>query len=215
VRWNGRGGRGVGLTGQGIVTSYTTSFDGTENPLSESGAWTKTATAWQAIETASGRAYASAYTESYDDAYSLLSGFPADVQAEATIYKNGTFAYECELLFRMAQTTTTVRGYECLFNVDGNKQVVRWNGAQGNFTSLSGTAHNSMPALVTGDKVRARIVGSTIDTYYIPISTGIAVPLATYIDTTYTDGQPGIAFYVHSPVTKADCGFSDYTVNAV
>lgn len=192
--------------------SYSTSFALTENPISEGGVWSKAATSWKNVRTTGGRAHGSAYTDNYDDAYAILSGFPPNVQAEATIYKNGP-GYETELLLRMAHTATTVRGYECLFNVGGGVDIVRWNGPLGSWTSIGTTYSN--PVAVTGDKIRARIVGSTIQLWHIPVNTGIPVLIAAASDSTFADGQPGIAFYAHAPVVLTDYGFSDYSVVSV
>ncbi len=194
--------------------TYSTSFNLVENPISEGGAWSHAATAWKTIRTTGGRAHAVAYTDSFDDAYAILSGFPPNVQAEATIYKNGP-GYETELLLRMAHTANSVRGYECLFNVNGQGvAIVRWNGPRGNFTFVPGNLYNS-PVAVTGDKIRARIVGSTIQLWHIPVSTGVPALIADAVDSTFTDGQPGIAFYAHAPVVLTDFGFSDYSVVSI
>jgi len=195
--------------------SYSTNFDLTENPLSEAGAWSSIATPWKRIRTTGGRAHATAYTDHYDDAYAILSGFPPNVQAEATIYRNGP-GYETELLFRMVQTANSVRGYECLFNVQGaGVAIVRWNGPRGNFTVLSLSYYGGSPIAVTGDKIRASIVGSLIRLWHIPIRTGIPKLIAQASDSTFADGQPGIAFYAHAPVVLTDYGFSDYSVVSI
>jgi len=198
-----------------VGRSYSTSFDLTENPISEAGAWSSIATAWTRIRTTGGRAHPTVYTDSYDDAYAILSGFPANVQAEATIFKNGP-GYEVELLFRMAHTSNSVRGYECLFNVNGGGvAIVRWNGPRGNFTDLPLSVYAGSPVAVTGDKIRARMVGSQIQLWHIPVSTGIPALIAQANDSTFTDGQPGIAFYAHAPVVLTDYGFSDYSAISI
>ncbi len=195
--------------------SYSTSFDLVENPISEGGAWSHAAAAWKNIHTTGGRAHTVAYTDAYDDAYAILSGFPPNVQAEATIYKNGP-GYETELLFRMAHTSTSVRGYECLFNVNGGGvAIVRWNGPRGDFTDLRLSVYGGSPVAVTGDKIRARIVGSLIRLWHIPVNTGIPLLIAEASDSTFADGQPGIAFYAHAPVVLTDFGFSDYSVVSI
>ena len=195
--------------------SYSTSFPLVENPISEGGAWSHAATAWKTIRTTGGRAHAVAYTDAYDDAYAILSGFPPNVQAEATIYKNGP-GYETELLLRMAHTANSVRGYECLFNVDGRGvALVRWNGPRGDFTFLRLSVYAGSPVAVTGDKIRASIVGSLIRLWHIPVKTGIPALIAAASDSTFADGQPGIAFYAHAPVVLTDFGFSDYSVVSI
>lgn len=195
--------------------SYSTSFNLSENPISEGGAWSHAATAWKTIRTTGGRAHAVAYTDQYDDAYAILSGFPPNVQAEATIYKNGP-GYETELLFRMAHTSNSVRGYECLFNVDGaGMTLVRWNGPRGDFTFLRLSVYGGSPVAVTGDKIRGSMVGSLLRLWFIPIKTGIPVLIAQANDSTFADGQPGIAFYAHAPVVLTDFGFSDYSVVSI
>jgi len=195
--------------------SYSTNFDLTENPLSEAGTWSSIATPWKRIRTTGGRAHSTAYTDNYDDAYAILSGFPPNVQAEATIYKASP-GHEVELLFRAAHTSNSVRGYEVLINVNGGGiDIVRWNGPLGSFTPLPIRTYASSPVLVTGDKIRGRIVGNFIQVWWIPLSTGIPRLLMDATDNTWTDGQPGIAMYAHSPTVLTDYGFSDYSVVSI
>lgn len=208
---------GTSATTNCVITSgrsYSTNFSLTESTISEGGVWSHLASSWQRVQTSGRRAHAAAYTEAYDDAYALLGGFPPNVQVEATIYKNGSPSYEVELLLRAADTSNSVRGYECLLNVaGGGVQLVRWNGPLGNFTEFGNVY--AAPAAVTGDKIRARIVGNFIQFWHIPASTGTARLIADGTDSTFNEGQPGLSFYVHTPVNRTDVGVSDYSVISV
>ena len=65
-------------------------------------------------------------------------------------------------------TATTARGYECLFNYEGNLEIVRWNGPIGNFTPLplTGNGAGSLGRdLMTGDVIRCTITGNVIRSY--------------------------------------------------
>ena len=88
-------------------------FDLTENPISEGGAWSSIASPWKKVRTTGGIACPAAYTDIYDDAYAILSGFPPNVEVEATIYMNGP-GHEVEILLRVLIPPRLVRGYECL-----------------------------------------------------------------------------------------------------
>ncbi len=70
----------------GFSPTYTTTFAGTENPLSEGGRWSNNGLDWTTIRKANGLACS---TQSgietgkfaYNDSYALLSGFSPDQEA--------------------------------------------------------------------------------------------------------------------------------------
>src|SRR5262245_9498429 len=68
---------GTGAAGGG--KSYSTEFDGIENPLSEGGVWSHVGLDWRNVEKSGGIAYGTQTgTGGYDDSYAVLSGFPPD-----------------------------------------------------------------------------------------------------------------------------------------
>jgi hypothetical protein len=190
--------------------SYSTSFASSEFPISEGGKWFNNGALWTKVRSAGGLAYGSnGANDSYDDSYAYLSGFGPNQEAQGVIYVSPALTgtpHEVELLLRWADSATTARGYECLFNFQGGVQIVRWNGPFGDFTVLSANGPGSLGRnLVTGDVIRATIVGSVI-TMYI---NGAQRYQAT--DSRWTSGQPGIGFFKRRSGLNSDFALSSFS----
>jgi hypothetical protein len=185
-----------GSTGSGEKT-YSTEFDGTENPLSEGGVWTNGGDVgldWQNQEKDGGLAFGTGFSAGYDDCIAHLSGFAADHYAEATVHAVDGYtppsSHEVELLLRFEITANSARGYEVLCGWNGAySQIVRWNGPLDDFTYLD-TTGPGFGALVEGDVIRAEAVGGTITAY----KNGEQVMQA--MDATWSDGNPGMGFFI-------------------
>ena len=153
-------------------------------------------------------------TNTYDDSYALLAGtFGPDQTAQAVINRNQSLspgdAHEVELLLRFSDDSGNARGYECLFNYLGGIQIVRWDGPFGAFTVLSTTGNSSVGRpLVTGDVIKASIVGSVITTYVN------GVPMASAVDSMFKTGQPGISFFIRPGASNALLGITSYSVTS-
>ena len=153
-------------------------------------------------------------TNGYDDSYALLTGtFGPDQTAEAVVYRNEGLSpgatHEVELLLRFSDDANNARGYECLFNYAGGIQIVRWNGGLGDFTPLSTTGSGSVGRnLVTGDVVKATIVGNVISSYV----NGTLVAQAS--DSSFTSGRPGISFFIRPGGSPLLLGLTSYTVTS-
>ena len=175
--------------------------------MSEGGVWSNKGQNWTHVQTANGIAFGTnGIANSYDDSYAYLSGFSANQQGEAVIYRSPSLSgdpHEVELLLRWADSPGVARGYECLFNHLGSVQIVRWNGAFGDFTVLGGGSLGR--PLVSGDVVKAKVVGNLISVYV----NGNLIDQVT--DSVWTDGQPGISFFRRSEGTSADLAFTSYT----
>ena len=70
----------------GLSQTYTTTFDGDENPLSEGGKWVHNGVDWAMFRKQGGLAYGmqtgtNTGAKRYDDAYAHLTGFPPDQEA--------------------------------------------------------------------------------------------------------------------------------------
>ena len=186
-----------------VVTTY---FDGTESPLSEAGRWRKASNPWHHVQKKDGKAMPSAANQSYDDSYALLSGFPSDVKLRAVVVRSNNLdkscAHEVELLMRMTDTGTSVKGYEVLLDWSGTVQIMRWNGAMGNFTPI-GDGHLGRE-VATDDVFEAKIVGNRITAYM----NGGVVAEAT--DSKYTTGQPGVGFFRRSCGSNSDLSLTSY-----
>jgi len=115
--------------------------------------------------------------------------------------------HEVELLLRWADSPGNARGYECLINYLGVVQIVRWNGALGDFTVLGGGGLGR--ALVTGDVVKANVVNNLISVYI----NGALISQVT--DSVWTNGQPGIAFFRRTSGASSDLAFTSYKATSL
>lgn len=103
------------------------------------------------------------------DGGAVLTGtFSANQYAQGTVYVldlTGTSFPEVELFVRRSITAHSNIGYEIAFSVlsDGSEYllIVRWNGAQGNYTVISNDIAAGNGA-VHGDVIRAEISGTTL-----------------------------------------------------
>jgi len=177
--------------------SYSTSFNATENPITEGGRWVNGKAVgidWQNIASENGRAKATDFMYTappYDDCIAHLS--PAFLAAHPNQYAQGTVyrapgynqGHEIELYVRLLITPRNARGYEAYWNVAANDiYLVRWNGPLNSFTPLA-NVHIASPA-TTGDVMRMEINFTTIT---------VKVNGATVItrsDPTWATGQPGL-----------------------
>jgi len=192
---------------------YTTNFLGTENPISESGAWTRLSSSWAAVKTANGVAFGTqvgnlANPAAFDDSNASLLGFSPNVTLTATAHLSPNIAdgqtHEVELLFRMAGDATHLRGYEMNFDTGGNATLVRWNGDKGDYTFVNHTGGENpeIGGLKNGDVISATASGST----FTASVNGVLIYSAT--DNTFADGLPGIGFFVRRDGQAADDTFN-------
>ncbi len=199
--------------------TYSTDFHLTENPISEYVKWTngkQMGLDWTDVRTGNGMAYgtqsgADAGIQSYNDSYAILSGFPANQMAEGVVRikkQTSSCNQEVELLLRWNSSTHKATGYECLtrcLNMDGfYMQIVRWNGALGDFTYLA-KAQAGDAGLNDGDTIKAIITGNKISMYV----NGKLRLQAT--DDTYANGNPGIGFFLRGcSGSNSDFGFTSF-----
>jgi hypothetical protein len=202
----------VGLSAQ----TYSTSFDLTEDPISESNRWINggdIALDWANASTASGVVIGrQSGSAGYDDATALLAGsWGPDQTVEAQVYtKNQTdgFYEEVELRLRSTLSPHINAGYEinfrCLKTSHGYMQIVRWNGLLGDFAYLAEKS-GAQYGVSDGDVVKATIVGQVITAYI----NGIEVARVT--DSTFATGSPGVGFFLSHPAgTNTDYGFTRF-----
>lgn len=196
--------------------TYTTNFSLTENPISENGKWINGKTVgldWADVRTSPGLAYGTQTdTIQFDDSTAELTGtWGPDQSAWATVHtvnQSSALFEEVEIRLRTTISAHSITGYEINFRctADGSQyvQIVRWNGALGNFTMIDG---RTGPGLHSGDVVKATISGSTITAYV----NGTAIFSAT--DGTFTSGSPGMGFYIQngSASQEGDYGFTSFT----
>jgi len=180
----------------------------------------------------------------YDDAYAYLSEFGPNQTAQATLWKDpaigndsitcrilrrliwrrlrgnycaGPGTREVELLLRWADSATSARGYECNLSWDGKyAEIVRWNGPFGDFTYI--TQQRTFNAAImppsNGDIFKATISGNTINVY-LNKNDGMGDQLiVTGTDATYTDGGPGMGFFIEGSVDPTLFGFADFKASS-
>jgi hypothetical protein len=190
--------------------SYTTNFSDTENPLSEGGSWIDggdTGLNWNNVQK-SGFAYATTFATTTDDDIAVLNtAFAGKQYVQGTVKRDVGYSpsnsHEIELLLHFAISANVARGYELSWSYAGNIQIVRWNGALGDFTVLN-TLTVAAPS--DGDVLRGEIDNSGVIMVYL---NGVSQGSAT--DTTWTDGQPGIGFFPRTGATLTALGWKSFT----
>lgn len=110
-------------------------------------------------------------------------GGEVEVRARSFFTKDKCFGYE------FLRTTTGVGGGE-------NSELVRWNGALADFTSLVSFGA-STPTAVNGDRTKIKVVGSTI-TVTLLAADGTVLATDSAVDATFLQGNPGIGLYIGS-----------------
>ena len=208
-----------------IVTfsqTYTTRFEGIENPISERGRWTNGGIDWTQIRKQNGLACGTQSGTNtaiykYNDSYAHLSGFPPDQEAwgEARITNpNASCIQELEILLRWTSLPQRTTGYECFARCVSSEasyvQIVRWNGPLGKFTYLADMRATNY-GLKNGDMIKASIIGNRITVYINGVEKAHAV------DDSFKTGNPGIGEYFDCKGVgdNADFGFSSFTARAV
>ena len=196
--------------------TYSTNFDRDESPISEGGAWVHLGLDWTFIDTEDGIAFGTqSGTNELDDSYAHLTGFPPDVMVSAVVHIDATIdpscTHEVEIHLRWSDGPHQARGYECLVSLFGSAQIFRWNGALADYTLLdSGAVPGNM--VHDGDTISASAVGNVITLFV----NGVQVAQAS--DSTWTDGNPGMGFFLRANSgcdTRGVMGFTRYTASSI
>ena len=196
------------LTVSAAEQNYVTSFDGSENPLFEAGAWIHTGLDWAKVVKINGVAYGTQTgSNGYDDSYAILSGYPPDQSASAVAHRDPAIDLSCsrevEILMRWEESTHNARGYECGFSFNRNAAAItRWNGPLGSFNELGIAA---VPTLKDGDNLSCSIVGNVI-TMYVNSAQVLQVT-----DSAWAAGNPGVGFFRRACGTNSQLGFTSFT----
>ena len=157
--------------------TYSTSFPLTENPISEGGNWISGAAAggnlWGNVQTTPGFAFGVTEPTIYGDPTAILNGsWGTSQQIHAVIKINNQPAsccHEIEVRLLSAISSGRITGYEINYSaVPSEKyvQLVRWNGANGNFTILDQAIPST--AASNGDTIdaTATVSGGTVTFTY-------------------------------------------------
>jgi len=195
---------------------YSTTFPATENPICQNAGggcvWTnggKTGIDWGDVQTKLNLAFGASEPSQYGDPSAALTGtWTGDQTAQATVFVGSTptnCCHEVELRLRMTISSHLATGYEIICSVVPSSpyfQIVRWNGALGDFTYVNTTGNGYC---AKGDVLKATISGSTITVF----KNGAQVLQGT--DGTFSTGSPGLGFYDNTDGNWSDFGFSNYT----
>jgi hypothetical protein len=202
--------------------TYQTYFPATENPLSEGGQWITgqtTGVDFTNVAVNANGAYGlqtgtAGIPQRYADSTAVLGGTWGAAQSAYGVVRainasgGGSISEEVEIRLRTTITAHSITGYECNYSTrtgNGYAQIIRWNGALGDFTALDS---RTISPVVTGDVVKCTISGSTISTYVN------GTLIFSFVDATFATGAPGLGFYFQtdgtdSPLTT-DYGFSQF-----
>jgi hypothetical protein len=213
------------------ATTYTTTFDGTELPISENGRWHRTDPNQSPVQTSDGLAYGTQTgTESarhdYNDSNAFLTGFSPNQRASAVIHYTGARIagnLEVELLLRWSEGgkrtgkwgATTQSGYEINLGqgIYGTfVQIGRWKDANLFDSQVVGSPIRTL-GIHHGDVFSAEIIGNQIT---VRLNDTV---IATAVDPIpYPSGGPGIGFYRHDspgPIDPKSYCFSSFTAEAL
>ena len=209
----------------GFSQTYTTRFEGTENPLSENGGWTNKGVDWTAIRTQNGIACGTQVGTNtgiykFNDSYAHLSGFPPDQEAWGEVHlarPDAPCIQELEILLRWTSSAHRTTGYECfarcLSSGSSYVQIVRWDGPLGKFTCLA-DHRGTNSGLKHGDILKASLIGNVIR---VDVN-GVEKARAT--DDTFKTRDPGIGEYLaceggRGIGSNTDFGFTGFTARGI
>ena len=199
------------------TASFSTTFPLTQNPISQGGIWTNglaDGVAWNDVQTDGTKALATSLASGVADSIAHLKStvWPAsavNIRITAVMFQNAADPdSEFELHLRHLITTNNARGYECLLSQNGNVQIVRWNGAFSDFTTIE-TIDNLPTPTADGDVISAEITGSSIKFF----QNGIQLAHAT--DATWANGFPGLGFDKPIAADPTKFGWKSWSVVAI
>jgi hypothetical protein len=198
----------------------------TQSPINENGRWINglaNGLQWNNVNIANGKATGSRMmgsTTGADSRYAdnlaiMAKSFANDQFVEATVSKVGGYTgngggHEIELLLRFNISANDAHGYEVLWGISGYIAVVRWNGANGDYTPIYDPGAGSAPVPQDGDIFCAEIRGTKIRVAInnVVIAT---VDVTSIPGTVWTSGHPGIGFWPVDGAIPANLGFRDLT----
>jgi hypothetical protein len=199
------------LASPAMARTYSTDFNGTENPISEGGNWTNgsagSAAIWGDVRETPNFAFGANQPSSFGDPTAIVNGTWGPVQsASATVKINTTpnsNIYEAEIRLRTTITANSITGYEAYCTIVTNGDycyIARWNGPSGSYCNLDGYWNLH---LLDGDILAADISGTNPTTIHLYVNGTLRVTVNdTGADCSpggpggpFTSGSPGIGFY--------------------
>lgn len=197
--------------------TYSSTFDLNESSISEGSNWINGKTVgidWMDVKTVDGVAKGNPnYPDWWRDSTALLTGsWGTEQTVQGTIWchpKTSDEHMEIEARLRSSLSAHYNKGYEVTFNCNKSSTaymyIVRWNGAEKDFTILAQQTGKSW-GVGNGDVVKASIMGNVISVYV----NGIQRMQTT--DNTYKNGSPGIGFDHNLKDSNEDFGLTDISV---
>lgn len=209
------------------LRSYFTNFPGTENPISQGGAWRTSVNFYKAPQTTPGKCFSNGATDNFDDAIAQLISpqLASNHRITTTIFRQAGYNpgvshevghYLDVLINNSNPSNTLISGFEMLFPYDSTAfQMVQWLGVNhafpDNFTILSPTAVNGGLANVqNGDVLVSEIIGTTINVY----QNGTQIYTLAGVSRG-SPGGPGMGFYTNTGATPANYCISDYKAESL
>jgi hypothetical protein len=211
--------------------SFGTIFPAAENPISEGAVWINGGTTgldWSNCSTTPNFIRGQQIpdgTHPFNDSTCLLAGsWGNDQRVDAVVVNNNTdpdAVIEVEIRLRSEVTAHSNTGYEVYWSVQQNNNyctIARWNGPLDDYVNLADCS--SPTTIVTGDVLRADIVGSVITVYrngvsqltYNTAASAVTDPPATR----WATGKPGLGFFLLNnagdPALQSSYGFSQVRV---
>jgi hypothetical protein len=194
-------------------TAFSTTFPADENPISQGGIWQRGAsegTNWSDPQTSGGHCLGTVYDNNFDDNICHLKTSYRTMNAaqwlQCTTYRDPAYVpgdaidHECELLLRFSITSGSATGYELIWGQNGKMALVRWNGAQGDYTTLTDTAgaqvlgRNAADGDVVYAKISGNIINANVNGTNVPNIDGFDV--SSVAGSVWSTGQTGMGFFI-------------------
>lgn len=211
------------------LTSYSTTFSATENPILESGAWQHLGANETVMRTTGGFALGTMAGGSFDDSSAYLPGFDSSHTIDCVVHKTGSpgVNQEIELLlgwrddyapYSTMYGLTTVKGYEINIHQNGLYFNLGRFKREALISNPSG-----VPNPVNGDHFKAQIQYNTQGTGTLADDTadiwawwnGTLIGSFPYHDTTpEPPGYPGIGAYIQSGGDLTEFNFDSCAVTS-
>lgn len=209
------------------INTYSSSFDLTENPISEGSVWYNGGVDgldWNNVMTANGRAFGvpTSPTPQYADPTAILKGsWNPDQAVEVVVFSQNptNLLYEeVEIRLRNAISPNVITGYEIdarcrRGNSDSYLQIAKWPGPLptdiSQFTYLFNQS-GSQWGVQNGDVLRAQVVGDTINVWLnnvLVVSVVDPNPILV--------GNPGIGFNYGQGSSNVDSGINSVVATSL
>ena len=223
------------------VHTYSTTFQKTENPISEGGKWMGGSLAGRDpgkvnsstggrlfgdVQTANGLSFGVDEPTEFGDPTAILAGTWGPTQtawAKVKIIKLplGNCCHEVELRLRMTITDRSITGYEAYCSVMPDNaycHIARWNGPNGSYWNFEKPIGPN--SLADGDVIKATVTGT--DPVIITLYKN-NVQIAQAVDTgaagggngaygPWKSGNPGIGYFDNIDNNWKDFGLSSFSV---